>query len=115
MPPTVGKDAALPLDEPGPDPLGDHARLQSLDQRLRQAQVGEAHRTGAARRDTDDGYRLGNRVLAELVGGMVGGAVIGWVFDLLFGTSPWFLLGMLFFGIIVAFRNIIRISNRRSK
>src|SRR3546814_8107913 len=63
----------------------------------------------------DQGYRLGNRVLAELVGGIAGGALIGWFFDWLFSTSPWLLLVFLFLGIIVAFRNIIRISNERPK
>lgn len=97
-------------NEPGPDPLGEDARLQSLDQRLREAQHGEAQRTGAGKAETDAGYRLGNRVLAELLGGMIGGALIGWVIDRFAGTSPWGLLVMLFLGIIVAFRNIIRIS-----
>ena len=58
--------------------------------------------------------RIGSRVLAELLGRLLGGAVIGWVIDYFAGTSPWGLLVMLFLGIIVAFRNIIRISNRRS-
>ncbi|HWK36283.1 AtpZ/AtpI family protein, partial [Sphingomonas sp.] len=35
--------------------------------------------------------------------------------DRLLGTSPWFLLGLLFLGIAAAFRNIIRISSRRPK
>ena len=99
--------------EPGPDPLGQDARLRSLDERLKAAQNDEAHRTGASRPAGDGGYNLGSRVLAELVGGMVGGALIGWVLDRLFGTSPWFLLGLLFLGIAAAFRNIIRLSNQR--
>ena len=99
-------------NEPGPDTLGEDARLTSLDARLKAAHTDEANRTGAGKAGTDDGYRLGNRVLAELIGGMVGGALIGWVIDRFAGTSPWALLVMLFLGIIVAFRNIIRLSNR---
>jgi ATP synthase protein I len=41
--------------------------------------------------------------------------LIGWVLDRLLGTSPWLLLAFLFLGIIVAFRNIIRISTKRPK
>ena len=100
-------------NEPGPGPLGQDARLRSLDERLHAAQNDEAHRTGASKPAGDGGYSLGNRVLAELVGGMVGGALIGSVFDWLLGTSPWFLLGLLFLGIVAAFRNIIRLSNQR--
>jgi ATP synthase protein I len=96
-------------NEPEPDTLGQDARLRSLDERLKAAQTGEVHRTGAGRADGNKGD-LGNRVLAELLGGMIGGALIGWVFDRFAGTSPWGLLVMLFLGIIVAFRNIIRLS-----
>ena len=102
-------------NEPGPNPLAEDARLTSLDERLHRAKVSEAIRTGEARDEGQESYRLGNRVLAELIGGMVGGALIGWVLDRLLGTSPWFLLGLLFLGIAAAFRNIIRISSGRSK
>jgi ATP synthase protein I len=56
---------------------------------------------------------MGSKVLSELIGGIGGGALIGWVIDHFAGTSPWGLLVMMFLGIIVAFRNIIRISSRR--
>ncbi|UIJ44594.1 AtpZ/AtpI family protein [Sphingomonas cannabina] len=102
-------------NEPGLDPLPEDARLTSLDERLAKAKSEEAIRSGEGRETGEDGYRLGNRVLAELIGGMVGGALIGWVLDRLLGTSPWFLLGLLFLGIAAAFRNIIRISSKRSK
>lgn len=101
--------------EPGQDPVGEDARLQSLEQRLKRAQHDEAVRTAAAQQGQDESYRLGNRVLAELIGGIAGGALIGWVIDRFAGTSPWGLLVMLFLGIIVAFRNIVRISNQRPK
>jgi len=39
--------------------------------------------------------------------------LIGWVLDRLIGTSPWLLLAFLFMGIVVAFRNIMRISTKR--
>jgi len=97
------------------DPIQEDARLDALDERLRRARTEEAVRSGEAR-DKDEGdYNLGSRVLAELIGGMVGGALIGWVLDRFLGTSPWLLLTLLFLGIASAFRNIVRISNKRSK
>ena len=99
-------------DGPGPDPLGDDPRIRSLDERLKRAQVAETRRTGADKAVADESYNLGNRVLAELLGGMIGGAAIGWVLDQLFGTSPALLLLLLFLGIGVAFRNIFRLSKR---
>lgn len=101
--------------DPGQDPIEEDARLSSLKQRLSQAHHKEKVRKGVPRDGHDENYRLGNRVLAELIGGIAGGALIGWVIDRLAGTSPWALLVMLFLGIVVAFRNIIRISNQRSK
>ncbi|MFZ5747566.1 MAG: AtpZ/AtpI family protein [Pseudomonadota bacterium] len=103
-------------NEPGLDPLPEDARLRTLDERLRQATEEEATRTQGRRgKKGDADYRLGNRVLAELIGGMIGGAVIGWVLDRWFGTSPWLLLALLSLGIVSAFRNIIRISRQRSE
>ena len=101
-------------DPSGQEPNGADARIESLDRRLAEAKQREAERTGVKQQGADANYRLGNRVLAELVGGMVGGSAIGWVIDLIAGSKPWGLLVMLFLGTIVAFRNIIRISNRRS-
>lgn len=102
-------------NEPGLEPLPEDVRIASLDARLKRAKTEEAVRSGAAGVDGDANYRLGNRVLAELIGSMVGGAVIGGTLDWLLGTSPWLLLVLLFLGIASAFRNIIRISNQRSK
>lgn len=100
-------------NEPGPDPLGTDPRRRSLDERLQQAQAAESTRTGAGKRQqADPSADLGNRVLAELLGGMIGGAAIGFVLDKVFHTTPAFLLLLLFLGIGVAFRNIIRLSKR---
>ncbi|MFW2829337.1 AtpZ/AtpI family protein [Sphingomonas sp. ID0503] len=103
----------METNEPGQDPGGVHdPRISSLDERLQKAHHAEAVRTGKSK-PTSKGYSQGNRVLAELIGGLVGGALIGWLIDRWFGTSPWGLLGFVFLGIAVAFRNIIRISNER--
>lgn len=102
-------------EPPARDPIAEDARIDALEQRLQAAKERENQRnrpqgsTGA----TDANYRMGSKVLSELVGGVGGGALIGWVIDHFAGTQPWGLLVMLFLGIVVAFRNIIRISNRR--
>jgi ATP synthase protein I len=88
-------------------------RLASLDDRLERARRDEAIRTGVVREQGDAGYQLGNRVLAALIGSLVGSALIGWLFDRWFGTSPWVLIVMLFLGIGVAFRQIIRLTTKR--
>lgn len=100
-------------EKPAREPIGEDARIDALEGRLKAAREREEERNRPRMQGADANYRLGNRVLAELLGGLLGGAVIGWGIDALGGTSPWGLLVMLFLGIIVAFRNIIRISNRR--
>lgn len=100
-------------DEPAREPIGEDARLDALEKRLQAARERGEQRSRSAGPGVDANYRLGNRVLAELLGGLLGGAVIGGVFDAFAQTSPWGLLVMLFAGIAVAFRNIIRISGKR--
>jgi ATP synthase protein I len=90
------------------------ARLSSLDERLRNAQADEAARTGTDRKPADRNEQLGSRVLSYLIGGLGGGALIGWVLDTWFGTLPLFLLLLMFLGTAAGFRNIIRISSKRS-
>lgn len=99
-------------DERGP--IGEDARIDALDKRLKAVREREDQRNKpAGDAESDASYRAGNRVLADLLGGIAGGLFLGWVIDHFAGTSPWGLLVMMFFGIFVAFRNIIRNSNRR--
>ncbi|GGD31408.1 AtpZ/AtpI family protein [Croceicoccus pelagius] len=100
-------------DQSDREPIGEDARIDSLEARLKAARQREDARIQPQVQAPDANYRLGSKVLAELIGGLAGGALIGWVIDRFAGTSPWGLLVMLFLGMVVAFRNIIRISNRR--
>jgi ATP synthase protein I len=104
----------MAANDPGqhPESVGDQ-RLTSLDERLQAAQHAEKVRTASVHKKPEKGYSQGNRVLAELIAGIVGGSLLGWCFDRWLGTKPWLLLVMLFLGIAVAFRNIIRISQER--
>ncbi|WP_260921572.1 AtpZ/AtpI family protein [Novosphingobium sp. 9] len=102
-------------DEPSAqDPVGEDARIDALDEKLkalRQREDARNRPVGGA--EADENYRVGNRVLAELLGGLAGGLFLGWVIDRFAGTSPWGLLSMMFFGIFVGFRNILRITSKR--
>lgn len=101
-------------DGPGQDPkLPEDARLSSLEQRLRQAQADEAERTGQARGGADRNEQLGNRVLSYLIGGLAGGALIGWVLDRLFDTSPLLLITLMLLGAVGGFWNIIKLASKR--
>ena len=88
-------------------------RLDSLDMQLKKVREAEQVRSGKKDPAPAKGMRQGNRVLTELIAGPAGGALLGWFLDRQFGTAPWILLVAMFLGIVVAFRNIIRISNER--
>ena len=97
------------------EPIVEDARIDALEERLKAAREREDKRSqpqGSG--STDANYRSGNRVLADLLGGLLGGTVIGWAIDQLFGTGPWGLLVGLFLGIVVAFRNVFRMASTQS-
>jgi len=101
-------------EKPAREPIAEDARIDALEARLKAAREREEERNQPQVQGADANYRMGNRVLADLLGGIFGGFVIGWVIDHFAGTSPWGLLVMLFLGIIVAFRNVIRSANANS-
>jgi len=88
------------------------ARLDSLEERLKRAQIREAERTGQAPM-TDANEQLGQRVLSTLLGGLFGGAVIGWLLDKLLGTGHLLLVVMMVLGTVGGFWSIIKLSSRR--
>ena len=100
-------------DKPAREPIAEDARIDALEERLKAAQEREEERNRPRVSGADANYRSGNRVLADLLGGILGGAVIGWTIDYFADTSPAGLLIMMFLGIIVAFRNIFRAANTR--
>ncbi len=101
------------MDEPGQDPKSPpDARLDTLEQRLEQAQREEAVRIGRAR-PADANEQLGQRVLSTLIGGLAGGALIGWLLDGWFGTGHLLLVVMMVLGTIGGFWSIIKISSRK--
>ena len=100
-------------DETARQSIEEDARISSLEARLDAAREREEERNRPKATGADANYRSGNRVLADLLGGLIGGVVIGGAIDYFAGTSPWGLLVGLFLGIVVAFRNIFRMANQR--
>jgi ATP synthase protein I len=100
-------------EEPGQVPkLPEDARLDSLEKRLKRAESDEAIRTGRAPA-ADANEQLGNRVLSTLIGGLAGGALIGWLLDGWFGTGHLLLVVMMVLGTVGGFWSIIKMSSRR--
>jgi len=101
-------------NEPGQEPLKtpEDARIDSLEERLRNAQQKEAERTGNAPRKVDENERQGNKVLSLLLGGLLGGTVIGYVLDTIFDTGNLLLVVGLFLGIVGAMWSIFKMVNK---
>jgi len=82
-----------PSDLPA-DHLPDEA-LKSLDQRLDAAEAAQARKVSG---DTYAAMAQGYRFVAEVVGGVLGGAGLGWLVDHFAGTTPFGLVGGLLIG-----------------
>lgn len=95
-------------NEPGLEPLGEDARLTSLDERLRQAHNEEDIRTGRRSEGMQVVKSAGTKILQDLVGIPLGSAVIGFVIDQLLKTTPWIMLAMMFIGFGIAVRSVMR-------
>jgi ATP synthase protein I len=134
----AGKTAGFPSDRADADDMSDgtrggenrnvepadeaalSARLRHLGDRLDQQAVGRA--TGNVERGTRNtsdpsGMARGLRLSAELVGGVIVGAGVGFGIDRLFGTTPWgfIVLVMLGFagGVLTAMRSAGVIPERK--
>lgn len=95
--------------------MADDRQIDDLDRRIANARAVEEARVGSVPAQPAKGYSQGSRVLMELVGAPLGGGVLGWALDRWFNTSPWCLLVFLALAIVVAFRNIFRISKERAE
>lgn len=89
---------------------GDPDRLDTLEKRLKDARAD--YRAGYEPDPKDvksmsDGARAG----VELVGALIGGGLIGYGLDHLFGTSPACFLVFLILGVITGFYNVYKITN----
>jgi ATP synthase protein I len=100
-------------DDPRQDPkLPPDARLDSLDERLRDARAAEAARARVTQRAPQTGQAQGMRILSVMVSYPLGGALIGWAIDALAGTRGiW--VAMLFVGFAAAMWEVWKISQQK--
>lgn len=94
--------------EPPDDEAALSARLQRLGERL--AQASRPSENGSGPRQTADasGFARGFRLSSELVGGVLVGAVIGWLIDRWVGISPWGLIVFVMLGFAAGVLNVMR-------
>jgi ATP synthase protein I len=87
--------------------------LNSLDAKLRAARErnqGPGEASEPAQGPAGLGY--GSRLSVEIIASLLAGLGLGWVIDHFAGTSPVFLLILMFVGLGIGVYNVIRMSNR---
>ena len=100
---------AYPLMATSPDSRDE--ALKRLDERL---DALAAQQKRKPMRFDAEGSGAGYRLIAELVGGVLGGLGLGWIVDRLAGTSPWGLIVGVLLGTGAAVFAIARSAGRMS-
>jgi ATP synthase protein I len=86
------------------------SRLTSLDERLRRAERVEGDRKPKPIDSSTVIRTAGLRVAQSLIGMPLGGAIIGWLLDRIFGTAPWIMLALMFIGFAGAVLDVMKHS-----
>lgn len=95
--------------------MPDDRPTDDLTSRIAAARAADEARAGGSAGTPEKGYAQGSKVLAMLLGSLIGGGVLGYAIDVWFGTSPWGLLIVLALAVIGAFMNIIKMSKDPAK
>ena len=105
----MAQDPTDPITPPAEDPA-----LGSLQSRLDAARRAEDERLA---RDhvplRDQGRSVGMQVASTMVGYPLGGIVVGWGLDSLFGTRPWIMIVLMFLAFAGACLQVVRGNNNR--
>ena len=81
-------------NDPDNAPIGEDPKLDSLENRIASARKSEEQRV--ASEHVNIVRTTGKQVISTMVGYPLGGIVIGFVLDRVFGTAPWIMLGLMF-------------------
>ena len=97
-----------PTDQANTPPAEDPA-LGSLQSRLDAARRAEDERLARDHAPLrDSGRAIGGQVAATMLGYPLGGIVVGWGLDSLFGTRPWIMIVLMFLAFAGACLQVVR-------
>jgi ATP synthase protein I len=91
---------------------GDPRNLDQFDAKLKAArdrieERGQGSKLGSY---NDSLAGIGYRMSIELVVGICVGLGLGWLIDQQMGTRPWFMIGLMFLGLVAGIFNVVRLS-----
>jgi ATP synthase protein I len=99
-------------NDPDNAPIGEDPKIDSLEQRIAAARKTEDERV--AKEHAPVVRTIGMQVISTMVGYPLGGIIIGFVLDKLFGTAPWIMLGLMFLAFAGACMHVVQMNNNRS-
>ena len=90
--------------------------IKQMDERIRKLKAKE-QRTREEKTEFQFAHaaKVGFRIGAELISGVIVGAGIGYLLDILFGTRPMLLIIFLFLGGVAGFLNVYRFVKSMEK
>jgi ATP synthase protein I len=109
------REAILPIVANDPDnaPIGEDPKLDSLEERIAAARKAEDERV--AKEHAPVVKAIGMQVISTMVGYPLGGIIIGFVLDKVFGTAPWIMLGLMFAAFAGACLHVVQMNKNRAE
>jgi ATP synthase protein I len=98
-------------DAKTPGRVGEDPALNSLEDRIAAARKAEDVRQAKDHAPMRDGRTAGIEIASTMIGYPLGGIVVGYGLDNLFGTLPWITIGLMFLAFIGACLHVIRRYN----
>ena len=100
-------------NDPENAPVGQDPQIDSLEQRIGAARRAEDQRLAQEHAPMRDGRSAGIQIASTMLGYPLGGIIIGWVLDKVFGTLPWITIGLMFLAFAGACMHVVRINKNR--
>jgi ATP synthase protein I len=105
-------NATIVANDPDNAPIGEDPQLESLEERIAAARKAEDERI--AQEHAPVVRTIGMQVISTMVGYPLGGIIIGFMLDKLFGTAPWIMLGLMFAAFAGACLHVVQMNKNRA-
>jgi ATP synthase protein I len=102
-------------NDPDNAPLGEDPQLESLEERIAAARKTEDERVGREQEPLNNSRGAAMQVASMMLGYPLGGIIIGFALDKLFGTLPWITIVLMFLAFIGACIHVVRISGGKAQ
>lgn len=102
-------------NDPENAPIKEDPAVDSLEQRIARARADEDRRTGKDKELMGQAKTGAMTVASTMVGYPLGGIVVGWLLDQLFGTLPWLTIILMFLAFVGACIHVVRMNSNPSE